>query len=70
VPHGGDVGAEGAGAKIRQAGARRFTGKRAYAGDERRLDLLAGGLADRAAAEAYSQRLKDHGFPAAVVASP
>jgi DedD protein len=32
--------------------------------------VYAGGLADRAAAEAYSQRLKDHGFAAAVLASP
>ena len=32
--------------------------------------VFAGGMADRAAAEAYSQRLKDHGFAAAVVASP
>jgi len=32
--------------------------------------VLAAGMADRAAAEAYSQRLKDHGFAAAVVASP
>jgi len=27
-------------------------------------------MADRAAAEAYAQRLKDQGMPAAVVASP
>ena len=47
MTHGGDVGAEGAGAKIGQAGDRRLTGERAYAGDERRLDLLAVGLADR-----------------------
>src|SRR5580704_3577751 len=47
VTHGGDVGAERAGAKVGQAGARRLTGKRAYAGDERRLDLLAVGLANR-----------------------
>lgn len=32
--------------------------------------VFAGGMAERAAAEAYSQRLKDHGFAAAVVASP
>ena len=32
--------------------------------------VFAGGMGDRAAAEAYSQRLKDHGFAAAVVASP
>ena len=32
--------------------------------------VYAGGMADRAAAEAYSQRLKDQGFAAAVVASP
>ena len=32
--------------------------------------VYAGGMADRAAAEAYAQRLKDQGMPAAVVASP
>jgi cell division septation protein DedD len=32
--------------------------------------VIAGGMADRAAAEAYAQRLKDHGFAAAVVAAP
>jgi DedD protein len=32
--------------------------------------VFAGSMGDRAAAEAYSQRLKDHGFAAAVVASP
>ncbi|MFI4869964.1 MAG: SPOR domain-containing protein [Steroidobacterales bacterium] len=32
--------------------------------------VYAGGMADRAAAEAYTQRLKDQGFPAAVVAAP
>jgi DedD protein len=32
--------------------------------------VYAGGMADRAAAEAYSQRLKDQGLPAAVIASP
>ena len=32
--------------------------------------VYAGGMADRSAAEAYSQRLKDQGLPAAVIASP
>jgi cell division septation protein DedD len=32
--------------------------------------VYAGGMADRAAAEGYAQRLKDQGMPAAVVASP
>lgn len=32
--------------------------------------VYAGGLADRAAAEAYAQRLKDQGMPAAVTAAP
>ena len=35
-----------------------------------RYRVYAGGLADRAAAESYSQRLKGHGLPAAVIASP
>ena len=29
-----------------------------------------GGMTERSAAEAYAARLKDHGLPAAVVASP
>lgn len=32
--------------------------------------VYAGGMADRAAAEGYAQRLKDQGMPAAVIASP
>jgi DedD protein len=32
--------------------------------------VYAGGMADRSAAEAYSQRLKDQGLPAAVIAAP
>jgi len=32
--------------------------------------VYAGGMADRAAAESYAQRLKDQGMPAAVIASP
>jgi DedD protein len=32
--------------------------------------VYAGGMSERSAAEAYAQRLKDHGMPAAVVASP
>jgi DedD protein len=32
--------------------------------------VYAGGMADRTAAEAYTQRLKDQGLPAAVIASP
>jgi DedD protein len=32
--------------------------------------VYAGGMTDRSAAEAYSQRLKDQGLPAAVIASP
>jgi DedD protein len=32
--------------------------------------VYAGGLVDRAAAEAYAQRLKDQGMPAAVTAAP
>jgi|ERR1700733_13827981 len=32
--------------------------------------VIAGGMADRGAAESYAQRLKDHGFAAAVVAAP
>jgi DedD protein len=32
--------------------------------------VYAGGLADRAAAESYAQRLKDQGLPAAVIGSP
>jgi cell division septation protein DedD len=35
-----------------------------------RYRVYAGGMADRSAAEAYSQRLKDQGLPAAVIASP
>jgi cell division septation protein DedD len=32
--------------------------------------VYAGGMSERSAAEAYAQRLKDHGMPAAVLASP
>jgi cell division septation protein DedD len=32
--------------------------------------VYAGGMADRAAAESYAQRLKDQGLPAAVIAAP
>ena len=32
--------------------------------------VYAGGMADRSAAEAFSQRLKDQGLPAAVIAAP
>jgi DedD protein len=32
--------------------------------------VYAGGIADRAAAESYAQRLKDQGLPAAVIAAP
>ena len=32
--------------------------------------VYAGGMSERSAAEAYAQRLKDHGLTAAVVASP
>jgi cell division septation protein DedD len=32
--------------------------------------VYAAGMADRSAAEAYAQRVKDQGLPAAVIASP
>ncbi len=32
--------------------------------------VYTGGMGERSAAEAYAQRLKDHGLPAAVLASP
>jgi cell division septation protein DedD len=32
--------------------------------------VYTGGMSERSAADAYAQRLKDHGLPAAVVASP
>jgi cell division septation protein DedD len=35
-----------------------------------RYRVYAGGMSERSAAEAYAQRLKDHGLSAAVVASP
>lgn len=35
-----------------------------------RYRVYTGSMGERSAAEAYAQRLKDHGLPAAVLASP
>jgi DedD protein len=55
---------------VHSAQAKGFTVSVANADAKGLYRVFASGMVDRAAAEAYAQRLKDHGLPAAVIAAP